>query len=78
MTKPLTATSFQCHRKHYRQGLPKGEHDKAIHDYTNAIKTDPSYANAYNNRGLAWRNKGENDKADADFKEAKRLESLGD
>ena len=52
----------------------KGENDKAIADYTEAIRLDPKLAIAYNNRGLAYGNKGENDKAIADCTEAIRLD----
>ncbi len=34
--------------------------------YTEAIRLNPKYANAYNNRGLAYWRKGENDRAIAD------------
>ena len=52
----------------------KGEYDKAIADYTEAIRLDPKYAKAYNNRGIAYRHKGEFDKAIADYTEAIRLD----
>ncbi len=32
----------------------KGEFDTAIEDYNKAIKLNPEYAGAYNNRGLAY------------------------
>ena len=37
----------------------KGDHDRAIADYSEAIRLDPDYAIAYNNRGLAWTDKRE-------------------
>ena len=52
----------------------KGDHDRAIADYTEAIRLDPKYACAYNNRGLAWRAKGDHDRAIADYTEAIRLD----
>ena len=52
----------------------KGEHDKAIADYTEAIRLNPKYAEAYYNRGVAYEDKGEHDKAIADFTEAIRLD----
>ena len=36
----------------------KGEYDKAIADYTEAIRLDPKYAEAYYNRGMAYGNEG--------------------
>jgi tetratricopeptide (TPR) repeat protein len=51
----------------------KDEHDKAIADYTEAIRLDPKNALAYYHRGVAYGNKGEHDKAIADCTEAIRL-----
>ena len=36
-------------------GRHKKDYDKAIADYNEAIRLDPMYAPAYNNRGNAWR-----------------------
>jgi len=52
----------------------KGENDRAIADYNEALRLDPKYAIAYNNRGLAYSEKGENDRAIADYNEALRLD----
>ena len=52
----------------------KGENDRAIADYNEAIRLDPKYAAAYNNRGNAYRDKGDTDRAIADFNEAIRLD----
>jgi tetratricopeptide (TPR) repeat protein len=35
--------------------------DQAITDYTQALRLDPNYAEAYNNRGVAYKGKGEYD-----------------
>ena len=51
----------------------KGELDKAIADYNQALAINPKFALAYNNRGLAWYKKGEYDKAIADFNEVQRF-----
>ena len=48
----------------------KGEHDKAIAAYTQALAITPKYAYAYNVRGVARYSKGEYDKAIADYNEA--------
>ena len=47
----------------------KGEHDKAIADYNQAIRLDPKYTLAYYNRGVVYAIKGEYDKAIADYAE---------
>ena len=52
----------------------KGEYDKAIADYNQALTINPNYAYAYVNRGDAWNEKGEYDKAIADYNEAIRLD----
>ena len=51
----------------------KGDHDKAIADFTEAIRLNPKLAQAYYNRGMIYRKKGDHDKAIADFTEAIRL-----
>jgi tetratricopeptide (TPR) repeat protein len=48
----------------------KGEYDKAIADYNQALAVNPNYAIAYNNRGNTWEKKGEYDKAIADYNQA--------
>ena len=53
--------------------VKKGDYDQAIADYTQAIRIDPKYTEAYNNRGIAYRKKGNDAKANLDFAEAKRL-----
>src|SRR5580704_10109714 len=52
----------------------KGEYDKAIADYNEAIRLDPKLVRAFVNRGSAWLIKGDNDKAIADYDEAIRLD----
>jgi len=47
--------------------------DRAIADYTEAIRLNPHYAEAYNNRAIARDNKGDYDGAIADYTEALRL-----
>ena len=44
----------------------KTEYDKALADYTEAIRLDPKSAAAYNDRGWVWTAKKEYDKAIAD------------
>jgi len=45
----------------------KGDVDRALADYTAAIKINPKDALAYNNRGMLWRERGDSDRAIADF-----------
>src|SRR5262249_13848996 len=52
----------------------KGERDRAIADFSEAIRLDPKYANAFVNRGIAYAKKSEYDRAIADYSEAIRLD----
>ena len=52
----------------------KGEFDRAIADYSEAIRLDPKNTDAYENRALSYRNKGELDRAIADYNELMRLD----
>ncbi len=54
--------------------LRKGNADKAIADYTQAISLDPNDSLAAANRGNAWLDKGYADKAIADYDQAILLE----
>ena len=51
----------------------KGEYDRAIQDYGEAIRLNPDFAFAYNNRGIAYRSKGEYDRAIQYFNQVLRL-----
>ena len=51
----------------------KGEFDRAIADFSEAIRLDPSYAEALSNRALAYEKKGELGKAEEDRARVKRL-----
>ena len=53
--------------------IMSGEYDKAIADYTEAIHLDPTDAQAYNNRGIAYVDKSDLDNAIADHTTAIRL-----
>ena len=56
------------------QTQAKLEHyDKAIEHYSTAIAMQPNFVIAYNNRGIAYADKGEHDLAIADFNMAIKL-----
>ena len=61
---------------YFNRGLAygrKGEHDKAIAEYTEAIRIDPNPAVAYFSRGIAYLIIDEKAKAAADIAKAKEL-----
>jgi len=51
----------------------QGDFDRAIADYTAAIRIDAEHAGAYAGRGLAWEGKADADKAKADYRKALAL-----
>jgi len=53
--------------------VQKGDHDKGIADFDEALKLDPKNASIYNNRGNARSDKGESDAAMADFEAAIKI-----
>ena len=56
----------------------KGEYDKAIEAYQQAIKLNPKSESAYNNMGLSYSIKGEYDKAIEAFQQAIKLNPKDD
>ena len=73
--EPLDAKGFT-----YRGGfwLETGELDKALEDYTEATRRDPTYAHAYLNRATTWMRRGDLDAAIRDYSTAIRLEPTDD
>jgi tetratricopeptide (TPR) repeat protein len=64
---------------HVGRGLAwvaKGKLDRAIADFTQAVRLNPNDALAYSNRGLTWADKGDFDRAIADYTTAIRLDPL--
>jgi len=51
----------------------QGDFDRAIADYTAAIRIDAELTGAYTGRGLAWEGKAEAEKAKADYRKALTL-----
>ena len=63
--------------RHFEVGLAaidRCDLDKAIAEFTKAIRRSPKFTDAYGYRAVAYREKGEYDKAVADLTEAIRLE----
>ena len=59
--------------KYFRYGVEahqRGDHARAIQDYTEAIALNPDLAKAYNNRGIAYGKKGDRARAIQDFDKA--------
>jgi tetratricopeptide (TPR) repeat protein len=51
----------------------KGQHDRAIQDYDQAIRLEPNLSLAFLNRGGAYADKGQHDRAIQDYDQAIRL-----
>jgi tetratricopeptide (TPR) repeat protein len=69
--KPYKDGGWYCSRG--ASFAAKGEHDKAIGDFTEAIRLSPDDSVAYRGRGYSYATKGEHDKAVADYTETIRL-----
>lgn len=54
----------------------RGNHAEAIRDYDRAIKLNPNYSYAFNNRGWSWYKEGNTKKALKDINRAKRKKSM--
>jgi tetratricopeptide (TPR) repeat protein len=62
---------------HYDRGIvykKRGDLDRAVADFNEAIRLDPKLAYPYNERGDSYKAKGDFDRAGADFNEAIRLD----
>ena len=75
--RPFMSPNSVAFASYIHRGLAhnsRGELDKAIADYTEAMRIDPRHVEAYNNRSVAYMGKGQYDKAIADCNVAIRLE----
>jgi tetratricopeptide (TPR) repeat protein len=75
-TKTAAAVKEEEAEKHFdRAGIycRVNDYDSAIAEYTEAIRLNPDYATAFNNRGHVYNRKGDYDHAIADYTEAIRL-----
>jgi tetratricopeptide (TPR) repeat protein len=73
MEKPIS-TEAAAFMESGRAAFAKGDYDRAIADYTQAIRLNPNSTTIYNNRGNAYSNKGDYDHAIADYTQAIRLD----
>ncbi|MDR0707369.1 MAG: tetratricopeptide repeat protein [Treponema sp.] len=67
---PPASTPAHSAKSYVESGLAyhnKGDYDRAIADYTQAIRIDPKYALAYHNRGVAYEVKKDFDRAMSDY-----------
>lgn len=77
VSPPSTATAPKADDFYIQAGdkYDKGDFQGAIADYTQAIKLNPNYLKAYNNRGLARYLLGNNQGAIADFNQVLKIDS---
>ena len=74
--RPSDATKTQYSDPFLDRGIvyaDKGDRDRAIADYNEALRLNPKQAFAFYNRGLEYADKGDLDHAIADYNEAIRL-----
>ena len=53
----------------------KGQYDRAIQDYDQALSLDPNFALAYRNRGAVYSREGQHGRAIGDYTQAVRLDT---
>ena len=70
----IISLAYYSHELAYADA-EKGEVDSAIENYNQSIQLNPDFADAYNYRGIAYRNKGEIDRAIEDHAQAIQIKS---
>ncbi len=68
--RPTMAIAFRSRGNAYAD---KGQPDRAIEDYDQALRLNPNYAAAYHNRGSVYLDRAQYDRAIQDFDQAIRL-----
>jgi tetratricopeptide (TPR) repeat protein len=76
-SQPQNANTAQSYYESGFAAQMKNDFDKAIADYTQAIRLDPNYEIAYQSRGALYNFKGDYDKAIADNTQAIRINPNG-
>jgi tetratricopeptide (TPR) repeat protein len=66
-----TAVAYNTRGKIWNE---RGDHDRAIEDFSEAIRLDPHVKQFYNNRGVAWDDKAHYEEAIADYDRAIELD----
>ena len=69
-TQQNLAVAFFNRGNAYLEG--KGQPDRAIQDFDQAIRLNPNYAEAFKGRGFAYSNKGQPDRARASYARTSR------
>ena len=69
----LPAALVTAHKNRGDAHLSKGEYDRAIEDYGEAIRRKPDDASSLSNRGTAYLSKGDYDHAIEDFNQSLRV-----
>ena len=74
--KVVTPVPNLTHEEYLMRGddyCDLGQYEKAVQDYDEAIRLNPQFAVAYNNRGVAYEWLGQKEKAYRDFAKAWEL-----
>jgi tetratricopeptide (TPR) repeat protein len=75
ITEPAITEQQMSAQENFEKGKRASNADEQIAHYEQAIKLAPNFASAYNNRGLAYNDKGEYDKAIEDLNRSIQLDS---